>query len=248
MSFTNINDPAGVKALLDRLRATDAWQSIVNTPPTPEQPPAAPPPSSGSVSTPPSASSSTSVASLLSQLNSAQTESANALLPKQKPPPPPSEDPLPAPYAITEDVRSLTFQQALPRLAQLSDDPAVATTIARLKQEQDWVERQLWEERTAIRAKYEEKVKVAKVKATLIGTGLSKHEGDMLVQAYERELKRFDAERVLPTWDGLVTSQQTALAQLKIPTIFPTTVKTDRDRQQRVIQVLEGIVGTGPVV
>lgn len=51
----------------------------------------------------------------------------------------------------------------------------------------------------------------------------------MLVQAYERELKRFDAERVLPAWDGLVTSQQAALAQLKIPTIYPTAVKADRE-------------------
>jgi hypothetical protein len=51
----------------------------------------------------------------------------------------------------------------------------------------------------------------------------------MLVQAYERELKRFDAERVLPAWDGLVTSQQAALAQLKVPTMFPTAVKTDRE-------------------
>jgi len=105
------------------------------------------------------------------------------------------------------------------------------------------VERELWQERSAIRAKYEEKVKVAKTRATMIGTGLSQHEAEMLSQAYEKDLKRFDAERVLPAWDGLVTSQQAALAQLKIPTMFPTAVKNDRERQQRVIQVLEGIVG-----
>ena len=51
----------------------------------------------------------------------------------------------------------------------------------------------------------------------------------MLSQAYEKDLKRFDAERVLPAWDGLVTSQQAALAQLKIPTMFPTAVKNDRE-------------------
>ncbi|KAJ6538954.1 hypothetical protein B0H19DRAFT_1176364 [Mycena capillaripes] len=253
MSFTNINDPAGVKALLDRLRASQAWQSLVNTPPTPDQPPAPQPVPSGSDPSPGSASS---VAALLSQLNSAPAvtqpvESSYAPHQIQKLPPSPSKDPLPAPspsgsasYAITEDIRSLTFQQALPRLAQLSDDPAVVSMMAKLKQEQDKLERELWQERTAIRTKYEEKVKVAKVKATLIGTGLSKHEGDMLVQAYERELRRFDSERVLPAWDGLVTSQQAALAQLKIPTIYPTTVKADRERQQRVIQVLEGIMGT----
>lgn len=56
----------------------------------------------------------------------------------------------------------------------------------------------------------------------------------MLSQAYERELKKFDAERVLPAWDGLVTSQQAALAQLRIPTMFPTAVKSDREVSYRV--------------
>jgi len=265
MSYTNINDPAGVKALLDRLRASQAWQNIVNTPPAPEQ---QQPPASGSGSEPtPGASTSTSVAALLSQLNSVPapvpaptptpTQPAAGPSNARRPAPSPSKDsafPTPppppatsAPYVLTEDVRSLTFQQALPRLAQLSDDPAVVSTIQKLKQEQDRLERELWAERTAIRAKYEEKVKVAKVKATLIGaTGLSKHEADMLIQAYERELARFDRERALPAWDGLVTNQQAALTQLRVPTMFPTAVKGDRERQQRVIQVLEGIVGTTP--
>ncbi|KAJ7122849.1 hypothetical protein C8R44DRAFT_621810, partial [Mycena epipterygia] len=169
--------------------------------------------------------------------------------------PPSPLPPVSAPYTATEDVRSLTFQQALPRLAQLSDDPALVAAIETLRRTQDKVERELWAERNAIRAKYEEKVRVAKTKATLIGTGLSKHEAEMLTQAYERELRRFDAERVLPAWDGLVTSQQAALAQLKVPAMFPTAVKADREanyiadsvpqRQQRVIQVLEGIVGGG---
>ncbi|KAF8211554.1 hypothetical protein K438DRAFT_1807509 [Mycena galopus ATCC 62051] len=248
MSFTNINDPAGVKALLDRLRASQAWQSVVNPPP--ETQPA--PSSSRSEPTP----GSSSVAALLSQLNSAPVPAPPSTQPvaassNTRPLPSPSKDyirpppPPPESYALAEDVRSLTFQQALPRLAQLSDDPAVVSTIQKLKQEQDTLERELWAERTGIRVKYEEKVKVAKVKATLIGagTGLSKHEADMLIQAYERELARFDRERVLPAWDGLVTSQQATLAQLRVPTMFPTAVKGDRERQQRVIQVLEGIVG-----
>lgn len=55
----------------------------------------------------------------------------------------------------------------------------------------------------------------------------------MLTQAYEKELRRFDAERVLPAWDGLVTSQQAALAQLKVPAMFPTAVKADREASAR---------------
>ncbi|KAJ7781671.1 hypothetical protein B0H16DRAFT_1448038 [Mycena metata] len=241
MSFTNINDPAGVKALLDSLRASQAWQSLVNAPP--EQSPPVPTPAA-STETP---GSSASVAALLSQLNVPsphRPSTSNAL--HQPPPNPSPPTPVPAPYTVTEDVRSLTFQQALPRLAELSDDPAVVATIQKarlLKHDQDKLERELWAERAGIRAKYEDKVEKAKIKATLIGAGLSKHEGAMLTQAYERELRRFDAERVLPAWDGLVTSQQAALAQLRMPTMFPTAVKADRERQQRVIQVLEGIIG-----
>ncbi|KAJ7672869.1 hypothetical protein B0H17DRAFT_1083665 [Mycena rosella] len=250
MSFTNINDPAGVKALLDRLRTSQAWQTLVTAQAQTQEQPSTPQPAPSGTETP---ASSTSVAALLSQLNSAPAPAPPAEHPRQvlvaappsptKQPETPPSPPPPAPYAVTEDVRSLTFQQALPRLAQLSDDPAVVSAIERLKQEQDKVERELWQERTAIRAKYEEKVKVAKTRASLIGTGLSKHEAEMLSQAYEKELKRFDAERVLPAWDGLVTSQQAALQRICVPTMFPTAVKNDRERQQRVIQVLEGIVG-----
>ncbi|KAJ7762815.1 hypothetical protein DFH07DRAFT_404910 [Mycena maculata] len=259
MSFTNINDPAGVKALLDSLRASQAWQNLVNTPgpePTPASlsTPIPNPPLSGT-ETETNPGPSTSVAALLSQLNSAPTtrpaEDSRKHAPTPDPSPnrslnlkpsqTPSQDP---PPSVPEDARGLTFQQALPRLAQLADDPVLVATLGKLKQEQDKLEHALWAERGAIRTKYEEKVKVAKTRATLIGTGMSKHEAEMLSQAYEKELKRFDAERVLPAWDGLVTSQQAALAQLRVPTMFPTAVKHDREKQQRVMQVLEGIVGS----
>ncbi|KAJ7162623.1 hypothetical protein C8R43DRAFT_1086492 [Mycena crocata] len=248
MSFTNINDPAGVQALLDQLRTSQAWQNLVNTQLEAQAQPAPQPASAPSASETAPGSTSTSVAALLSQLNSVPDVSHTTEVspsPTKDPLLPPPPAPEPAPYAFTEDVRSLTFQQALPRLAQLSDSAVVVSTIEKLKQEQDKIEQELWQERTAIRIKYEERVKVARTKATMIGTGLSKHEAEMLSHAYEKELKRFDAERVLPAWDGLVTSQQAALAQLKVPTMFPTAVKTDRERQQRVIQVLEGIVGPG---
>ncbi|KAF7330781.1 hypothetical protein MVEN_02417300 [Mycena venus] len=268
--FTNISDPAGVKALLDRLRASQAWQDLVNTPPSaPEQQQQTAAPSGSSDATPGSSTSS-SVAALLSQLNSAPApapvsvptrpvpgpSNASRLQPHLSPsrdydyasylpPPPPVPVPAPAPYVQPEDVRSLTFQQALPRLAQLSDDPAVVSAIQKLKQEQDKLERELWAERTAIREKYEEKVKIAKVKAGLIGAaGLSKHEADS--KPTSAISPDSTASAPSPAWDGLVTNQQTALAQLRVPTMFSTAVKGDRERQQRVIQVLEGIVGPAP--
>lgn len=85
----------------------------------------------------------------------------------------------------------------------------------------------------------------------------------MLSDAYKKELKKFDTERVLVAWDGLVAKQQSALENLRVPAMFKTDISTDREvtdviaqkrslphlltseqRQQRVIQVLEGITGS----
>ena len=51
----------------------------------------------------------------------------------------------------------------------------------------------------------------------------------MLSDAYEKELKKFDAERVLVAWDGLVTKQQATLESLQVPTMFKTDITTDRE-------------------
>lgn len=47
--------------------------------------------------------------------------------------------------------------------------------------------------------------------------------------AFKRELAKFDSERVLLAWDGLLTKQQIALESLGVPTMFSTTTKTDRE-------------------
>ncbi|KAJ7067935.1 hypothetical protein C8F01DRAFT_581985 [Mycena amicta] len=200
--FTNINDSAGLTAILDRLRASQAWQNI-NASPSHQQQTAE--------ETPPTAS----VATLLSQLN--PVEPPQTVF---EPPPNPIQTTESPAVAAPEDVRFLTFQQALPRLAQLSDDAVSA--IEQLRQDQDKLERALWAERVALREKYETKVEVAK----------------------HKELKQFDSERALPAWDALVARQQTALAALGIPAMYPTAEKSDRELQQRVVQVLEGIVSS----
>ncbi len=82
----------------------------------------------------------------------------------------------------------------------------------------------------------------------------------MLNDAYKKDLKRFDMERALPAFDGLIAKQQAALARLNVPTM---SVSDDTDlrevsstcllavanvernilqRQQRVMQVLTGLV------
>ncbi|EEB94157.1 hypothetical protein MPER_07077, partial [Moniliophthora perniciosa FA553] len=110
-----------------------------------------------------------------------------------------------------------------------------------MKTEQDSLERRLVEERNAIARKYEEKIKVAATKATLIGSGISKHEATMLNDNYKKEVAKFDRERVIPAWDGLVAQQQEALSSFGVPTMFSANAAADREKQQRVIRVLEGL-------
>ncbi|KAH9918146.1 uncharacterized protein B0H18DRAFT_1086887 [Fomitopsis serialis] len=163
-----------------------------------------------------------------------------------------------------EDLRNLTFQQALPHLAQLAEDAGFVDAISTIRKEQADLERRLWDERAAILRKHEEKVKVARTKATLVGgTGLTQYEADVMSDAFRQELRKFDAQRVLPAWDGLVAKQQAKLEALGVPAMFSTTSGADRQvsmmastiakgvlcrliisqRQQRVIQVLVGIAG-----
>lgn len=49
-----------------------------------------------------------------------------------------------------------------------------------------------------------------------------------MTESFRAELAKFDRERVLPAWDGLVTKQQAALEVLGVPAMFPTTLNTDR--------------------
>ncbi|KAH9950101.1 Alpha/Beta hydrolase protein [Amylocystis lapponica] len=194
----------------------------------------------------------TSVAFLLSQLQASSSYSAVAPPPPPPlPSPPPPEDVLPvtvraqpvelprfpsfdavpvrAPSAPTPssartlDLRACTFQQALPHIAALSEDPAF------MKKEQADLERRLWDERCAIRRTYEEKVKLACTKAKMIGSGLTQYEADTMSDSFRRDLKKFDTERALVAWDGLVTKQQTTLETLGVPSMFPSASKTDRE-------------------
>jgi len=83
----------------------------------------------------------------------------------------------------------------------------------------------------------------------------------MMADKFRIELHKFDVERVLFAWDGLIAKQQTALFALGVPTMFVTAVNPDRtvsislvlisnlpgntalQKQQKVMQILEGIEG-----
>ncbi|TFK74447.1 hypothetical protein BDN72DRAFT_55351 [Pluteus cervinus] len=298
MSHTNINDADSVKALLEQLRSSSAWQDATTAPTNPaettsslpnaqlvdefvEHEPTATSTPGQELSAP--ANTASTLASLLAQLQ--QDNSTDWVTPT--PPPLRSDysartaDPRKIPVAnnvpqstaarprvpetskaprneststravsstplgvmeTTRDVRALTFQQSLPLLAELGEDPTFVELVTQMKKEQDNLERQLWSDRREVIKKYEEKVKVAKTKASMIGTGLSKHEAGMINVAFKKELEKLDVERVLPAWDGLISKQQATLAQQNVPTMFVTKTVVDRERQHRVMQVLEGLV------
>ncbi|KAL4075666.1 hypothetical protein J3A83DRAFT_4089001 [Scleroderma citrinum] len=294
MDFTNINDTAGVKALLERLKASQAWQETVHTTEstsasststsspgvvgslhrpgvspslpssinsttiagTPTGPSVAsllsllkpsqwtPPASAPSV---PSAPSAMTVISDQSYSQSSFSMSSRPAEAKQQSPQLSQSTNLPQLLATTttrdEDVRNVTFQQALPRLTQLASNPEFIAAVARLRDEQKELERQLWEERCGIRRKHEERVKVARTKANMMGVELSKHEVDMLNDAFRRDTQKFDVDRVLIAWDALMEKQQTALETLGVPTMFRTGSQENYEKQKKVMQVLEGLIG-----
>ncbi|KAF7313492.1 hypothetical protein HMN09_00505100 [Mycena chlorophos] len=209
-----INDTAGLSAILDQLRASQAWQNANNQ--------------STAVEQVQHGSEAPSVAALLSQLNPIQAVSQPVASVSATDQPATAQPAQTAQAEPSEDIRYLTFQQALPKLSQL--DSAVLAAIQQLKRDQEKLERDLFAERVAIRTKYEAKVTVAQNKARLIGAnGVSKHEAEMISRAYEKELKQFDTERALLAWEQLVAKQQSALAQLNVPAMFPTTERTDRE-------------------
>ena len=95
----------------------------------------------------------------------------------------------------------------------------------------------------------------------------------MLQDAYQKEMGKFDRERVLPAWDGLITRQQGQLEALGVPNMFVTSDPRDTEvrfanrtpspqltpsryhflaclcgltqpqRQKQIIHVLLGLVG-----
>lgn len=114
--------------------------------------------------------------------------------------------------------------------------------LTKMKEEQDKLEKQLWEGREVIRRSHEEKVRVAKTKAKMIGVDLSKQEAQLMSDNFQKELRKFDVERALPAWDALVRGQQARLEALKVPTMFVTSETGDVEKQRRVVNVLEGIL------
>jgi hypothetical protein len=50
----------------------------------------------------------------------------------------------------------------------------------------------------------------------------------MLTEAFKKEMDKFDQDRVIPAWDGLVSRQQMELANSRVPTMFISNQAEDR--------------------
>ncbi|KAH9983467.1 hypothetical protein BJV74DRAFT_616654 [Russula compacta] len=300
MSLHNVNDPEGVKALLDTLRSSQAWTDAVESglaAPQTTQPSAqgvqpsdsplrapAPGPGPRDAGTPsirpfsiprnPSSHSTLSVADLLSQLRASQSlePTSNAsegdrAVERSLAPHDHHTNTTPTPQTTSthasqpqQDLRTLSFQQALPHISRLMEDLHVVESLtkvsifpyyhfpstfsSKMKEEQDKLEKQLWEERENIRKRHEERVNVAKNKAKMIGVGLSEQDAQSMFDSFHTELRKFDAERVLPAWDNLVRGHQAHFEELNVPTMFVTNDTVDTQKQRKVVQVLEDILST----
>ncbi|KAJ8481581.1 hypothetical protein ONZ51_g5892 [Trametes cubensis] len=183
-----------------------------------------------------------------------------------------------------QDLRACTFQQALPHLARLSEDEgflkALAANGARRQIIVHFAHTVHWgwvdvstHARGGFRLTDESRtggLGAAALEGTAGNPAETRREGQdgthpTLTDSFRAELAKFDRERILPAWDGLLTKQQAALESLGVPAMFPTTQQADREvraslmhgqrivlmadanapvyqRQQEVMQVLGRIV------
>lgn len=132
-SPSSLQNADGIKALLDKLKSSEAWQQTIAASDPPPPPAPATPASRGDASIQPS------IASLLAQLADARAGG--------HPPPPPSSGALglgrsPAPDFVPpqtstgadkHDLHTLPFQQTLSHLALLSTKPGVIESIRRVR-------------------------------------------------------------------------------------------------------------------
>jgi len=265
MSF-DLTDTAGIKALLDNLRSSSAWaealsaptgvpnNSTVRTAQSSEDTPKVN--DSSDVQSVDSSANQSSVAALLLQLRDPLPTVASPIhnhnlhdsrtLHKASVQVPIEPSLVASPRVHTPfhqtDYRSLPFQQSLSHVAKLAEDKNFAQNIKRIKVEQDELEQKLWAERQDIIRRHDEKVNAAKAKAQIIGDGgLTKHDAEMLSSSVRRELLRFDLERALPAWDGLVAKHQAAMEAQTVPAMFVSSDPADLKKQKKIMQLLEDV-------
>ncbi|KAF9520756.1 hypothetical protein BS47DRAFT_1481137 [Hydnum rufescens UP504] len=266
MDFTNIKDPAGVQALLDSLRSspvfaipekstvpTAAPSDELSTSPSDPMPidsaidgAASNPMVAAPTPVPRSSTLSSHLSSLLSRLQPLMPQSFTSGSAK-----PPTNSHVPGPVvdiragnadSVTPvpspDLRTISFQQSLTHLGRLLEDTSIVAALRKMKQEQEDMESRLWRGREVIIEKQKEKVGVALARARIINVNPTVREIDIMSAEFDKELDKYDRERVLVAWDELVERQQESLEKLGFPAMYVTSDQAERTKQQRIIQII----------
>ncbi|KAN0065706.1 hypothetical protein ACQY0O_000836 [Thecaphora frezii] len=126
----------------------------------------------------------------------------------------------PASAPTAEELRDLTFSSALPYLTKLASSPSFLTSLSRLKQSQDDLERSLHTSYLGFQKT---------LRPTLHPTTRRYEEAKFL-----RALKS--------KWSENVAKQQRELQKLGVPCCFETEDRARWKRQRRVVEVLEGML------
>ena len=58
-------------------------------------------------------------------------------------------------------------------------------------------------------------------------------------QVFENELNKFDRERVVPAWEGVIARQQAALEKLGVPAMFTSSEKQDMEVSESSVTNLQ---------
>ncbi|KIY71762.1 hypothetical protein CYLTODRAFT_345247 [Cylindrobasidium torrendii FP15055 ss-10] len=144
--------------------------------------------------------------------------------------------------SIQDDRRKYSYKQALPIIGELAQDEAFVEAINQMKKEQNDLEKLLHSQRREITTMHEGKVKVAKQRANIVGQPITRHDALMLNDNWKKALAKFDREKVLPLWDDLVSRQQQKLEKMGVPTMFETQEQDEREKQQKLVKVMENLV------
>lgn len=115
----------------------------------------------------------------------------------------------------SDNLRHVSLAQALPHLARLSKDEKFLAALLKLKADQDTVEDKLAAQRRD----------VARRKPTPTVNQLREWDLDALIK-----------------WDALYTQQQKRLEAMGVPCFYVTKDQGQRKKQERVFQVLAGLL------
>ncbi|KAG8852875.1 hypothetical protein FRB91_005813 [Serendipita sp. 411] len=135
----------------------------------------------------------------------------------------------------------LSFAEALAEVTRLVKNPTVLDHLKQIKAEQHRLERKFWETRQQILQNQDRQVRELKTKVAFTGS-LGPREIERLTLQFQKELSELERDEFLPAYDRLLSRQQATLQRMGIPWMFETDDETERNRQQQLMTVIEGLL------